>query len=259
MDGEVLQQSRPADLALSDDQVRSFAVNGYLSLPEITGADEIAELSAFYDDVFAEPEKHGLRSFDRAPAGEAQRLAQIHSAERRFPWLLETAFFRNARRAAAQLLRVGTEEVTGYNHMLLKPARHGAVTPWHQDEEGWSLGTPARLFVHRALNCWMPLDPATLESGCMQFIPGSHLREDHYPHVDRGDGSYVRIAQGFDEAEAVACPIPPGGATFHHCRTLHYSGPNTTEQARRAMVFVFHALPARIRQPGEPTTRNPSP
>jgi phytanoyl-CoA hydroxylase len=256
MDGDVLQKTRSADLALSDEQVRAFADNGFLSVPAITGEDELAELRAFYDDVFAEPGRHGLRSADRSPKAQGQSLVQIHSAERVFPGLLETSYFRNARRAAARLLGVGEDEVTGYNHMLLKPARHGAVTPWHQDEEGWSLGTPARLFVHRALNCWMPLDPATVESGCMQFIPRSHLREDHYPHVDRGDGSYVRIAQGFDEAEAVACPVPAGGATFHHCRTLHYSGPNTTDQTRRAMVFVFHALPVRIRQPGEATTRD---
>lgn len=243
------------DVNLSDEQVRFFRDNGYLSVPRITTDAEVSSLRTFYDDVFDNPEAHGLRKVDRSPKGEPESLFQVHSAERKFPTLLETTYFHNARRAAARLLGVPVEQVTGYNHMLRKPPRHGAVTPWHQDEEGWSLGTPARLFVHRALNCWMPLDEATVESGCMQFIPGSHLNEQHYPHVDRGDGTGVRVAQGFDEAEAAACPIPAGGATFHHCRTLHYSGPNTTENPRRAMVFVFHTTPARIRAPGEPTTR----
>jgi ectoine hydroxylase-related dioxygenase (phytanoyl-CoA dioxygenase family) len=249
--------TRPAagDIKLAGEQTRFFRDNGFLSIERITTDDEIASLREFYDEVFENPDASGLRRVDRSPRDKPDSLTQIHSAERRFPMLLETTFFKNARRAAAQLLGVSEEEVTGYNHMLRKPPRHGAVTPWHQDEEGWSLGTPARLFVHRALNCWMPLDPATVESGCMQFIPRSHLNEKHYPHKDRGDGTLVRIAEGFDESEAVACPIPAGGATFHHCRTLHYSGPNTTERPRRAMVFVFHTLPARIRQPGESTNQ----
>lgn len=253
MDGDVLQKA--SEFSLAEDQRQFFRENGFLSIPQVTTPEEVAELRTFYDDVFDHPEKHGLRRVDRSPKGEPDSLFQIHSAERQFPHLLETSYFRNARAAAAQLLGVEVEEVTGYNHMLRKPPRHGAVTPWHQDEEGWSLGTPARMFVHRALNCWMPLDNATLESGCMQFIPGSHQREEHYPHVDRGDGTFVRIAYGFDENDSVACPIPAGGATFHHCRTLHYSGPNTTDNPRRAMVFVFHALPHRVRQPGQPTTR----
>lgn len=238
------------ELTLSDADRRFFREEGYLSVQSIGAAAELEALRSFYDEVFDHPERHGLRKVDRGPAGEGG-LDQIHSAELKFPHLLETRFFRNARRAAAQLLGVGVDEVAGYNHMLRKPARNGAVTPWHQDEEGWALGTPARLFVHSALNCWMPLDPATLESGCMQFIPRSHLSDAFHPHVDRGDGTYVRIAQNVDETAAVACPVPAGGATFHHCRTLHYSGPNTTDRERRAMVFVFHALPVKVRAPGD--------
>jgi ectoine hydroxylase-related dioxygenase (phytanoyl-CoA dioxygenase family) len=238
------------DFPLGEEKVRAFRELGFTSTQRITTDEEIASLREFYDDIFERPSEHGVRSSDRSPGGKEGGLFQIHSAERKYPFLLETTFFRNARRAAAQLLGVEPEQVTGYNHMLYKPANHGSVTPWHQDEEGWCLGTPARMFVARALNCWMPLDEATVESGCMQFIPRSFLREGHYPHTDRGDGTAVRIAHDFDESQAVAMPVPAGGATFHHCRTLHYSGPNTTDHPRRAMVFVFHTLPERLREPG---------
>jgi ectoine hydroxylase-related dioxygenase (phytanoyl-CoA dioxygenase family) len=46
--------------------------------------------------------------------------------------------------------------------------------------------------------------------------------------------------------KAVPCPIPAGGATIHHCRTLHYTGPNRSSGPRRAYILGFGA-PARPR------------
>ena len=49
-----------------------------------------------------------------------------------------------------------------------------AKTPWHQDEAYWD---PA--MHHEAISVWMPLQPATIDNGCMQFVPGSHLDGVH--------------------------------------------------------------------------------
>ena len=42
-----------------------------------------------------------------------------------------------------------------------------------------------------------------------------------------------------DPSRAVAAPLPPGGCTIHHCRTLHYAGPNRSGQPRRAYILTF--------------------
>jgi ectoine hydroxylase-related dioxygenase (phytanoyl-CoA dioxygenase family) len=47
----------------------------------------------------------------------------------------------------------------------------------------------------------------------------------------------------------VACPLPPGGATVHSGRTLHYAGPNTTDEPRRALIMAFFVEPRRLDQP----------
>jgi ectoine hydroxylase-related dioxygenase (phytanoyl-CoA dioxygenase family) len=46
--------------------------------------------------------------------------------------------------------------------------------------------------------------------------------------------------------QIVACPIPAGGITIHHCRTFHYTGPNLTDQPRRAYILSF-AVPSKLR------------
>ena len=37
-----------------------------------------------------------------------------------------------------------------------------------------------------------------------------------------------------------AFPLPPGGATFHSCRTLHYTAANTSAVPRRAFTTIVH-------------------
>src|SRR5205823_4986553 len=99
-------------------------------------------------------------------------------------------------------------------------------------------------FSYTALGCWMPLDPATPESGCMRFIPGSH-RGDVRTHRHLGDDPAIHalFTDDVDPSQAVAIPLRPGGAIFHHCRILHSSGPNRSAHVRRAYANEWQ-LPA---------------
>ena len=46
--------------------------------------------------------------------------------------------------------------------------------------------------------------------------------------------------------EPVVCPLPLGGATVHGNRTVHYTGPNRSDEPRRALIMSF-ASPSRAR------------
>jgi ectoine hydroxylase-related dioxygenase (phytanoyl-CoA dioxygenase family) len=96
----------------------------------------------------------------------------------------------------------------------------------------------------------MPLQPATVENGCMQFVPGSH-REGVQPHHNINNDPRVHGLEidQFDPNQAVACPIPAGGVTIHHCRTIHYAGPNQTDQPRRAYILIFAVPPVELEAP----------
>lgn len=101
--------------------------------------------------------------------------------------------------------------------MILKPAEYGAETPWHQDEAymdpTWETG---------GLSIWMPLDAATVDSGCLHFVPGSHLGGVvTHSHIRQDRSVRGLTTDRVDPAQAVAAPIPAGAATVHDCRTLH--------------------------------------
>lgn len=239
------------EVDVTDDQIHFFREEGYLQIERITTDEEIEWLKTVYDDLFSKRayEADGAY-FDlggrRAHDG-TEVLPQVLGPERSYPELRETNYFRNGRHIAAKLLGFPLDQVNGGGHMILKPAAYGRETPWHQDEAYW---IPA--FRYTALSVWMSLDRATVESGCLQFIPRSHRSEVILPHRHIDDDPLVHglVTDAVDPSKAVACPIPvPGGATFHHVRMLHYASPNRTNQARRAYINVFNGPARRLETP----------
>lgn len=231
------------ELIVSRKDIEFFHSNGYVVLDAIATEAELEELRDIYDELFRKRagREQGAQ-FDLAGAdkeGEEATLPQILGPSRFAPRLNEMKFKERARSYAEQLLG---GECEGGDHAILKPPFTGSDTPWHQDEAYWS---PA--LQYSSLSIWMPLQDATVESGCMQFVPGSHKGGvlPHHPiHNDpRIHGLEV---DGFDEREIAACPIPAGSVTVHHCRTLHYAGPNRTAEPRRAYIQVF-GLPTQER------------
>ncbi|WP_291923276.1 phytanoyl-CoA dioxygenase family protein [Chitinophaga sp.] len=56
-----------------------------------------------------------------------------------------------------------------HDQLFCKPAKHDGVVAWHQEFSYWTFTKP----MHH-LNCWIGLDNATTENGCLYYVPGSH-------------------------------------------------------------------------------------
>jgi ectoine hydroxylase-related dioxygenase (phytanoyl-CoA dioxygenase family) len=241
----------PFEIELEAAHVDEFCTRGFVRIARITSDEELAWLREVYDALFAEKRGayHGgyfdlTRRYDSE--GE-DLLPQIIAPESRLPGLKETNFWKNGAKLARHLLQV--DGVHGWGHMIRKPARIGESLPWHQDEAYWD---PA--FDYRALGCWMPLDTATVENGCMSMIPGSHLG-DIVAHRHLDDDPSVEgletVSMPTCAAEAVPLPTAAGGAVLHHSRMLHRSGPNTTDAVRRAYANEWQTRPVQRAVPYE--------
>jgi len=228
---------------VSEAQIQFFWDNGYLAIESITTPEELEIMRAAYDRIFQQ--RAGRESgdqFDLAGTDEEGReaaLPQILGPSRYAPELLDTVYRRNALAISRQLL--GPDTVPMGDHAIFKPARFGAMTPWHQDEAYWNPELD-----YTSLSVWMPLQEATVENGCMQFIAGSHKLEvlPHHSinHDPRIHGLEVDDGQ-IDLSNPAICPLPAGGATFHLNRTFHYTGPNRSEIPRRAYILGFGLTP----------------
>ncbi len=236
---EELMTRRPEGefpVRLSEANCEQFRECGFTSIERITTDKELAWLGEVYDRMFAErisPVPGAFVDVVR-PNGtsDVDSQKQILLPELKFSELQKTTFWRNGRTLAALLLGLELKDMRGWGHMIRKPPRdtESGALPWHQDEAYWD-----RSFKYHATSCWMPLDPATVESGCMSFIPGSHRSGVREHRPTGGDfATHVVSVEDVDNTLAVPVPVPAGGAVFHHCRTLHSSGPNRSARVRRA-------------------------
>jgi hypothetical protein len=216
---------------LQSEYYREFQVQGFVRIPHLITDNELAWLRDIFDAIIKRETGLTPPAFTRkAGEGEPPTLVKTMTPERHVPVLSDMPFWRRAHQIVAHLLGVTNAQLRCDGRLFMKPAHSGA-TPWHQD-------AAYRPPPHHGANVWIPLDPATLERGCMQYIAHSH-REVIRPHYDRGD--YL-IAEGFDVKHAVACPLMPGEAVVHHFRTLHGACANQTDEPRRAVVIVGQAV-----------------
>jgi hypothetical protein len=218
---------------LSSEQVKRFSDEGFLALPEALSSRAIAEVRSLLDPLFA--------SFNQLPAAHTRdltgqgRAGSPRSAEIDRPLRLErrlqaTEAYVRCRELARRL--GGRSARYSYDHAIYKAPFNEGETPWHQDHAY----TGHRRLL-RTVHFWIPLQPATIENGCMQFVPRSHVN-GLLLHA-RGQDGHVRRTTVADGTPRVACPLPVGGVTVHSPLTLHYTGPNQTADVRRAWILHF--------------------
>lgn len=125
-----------------------------------------------------------------------------------------------------------------HDQLFCKPAQHGGVVAWHQDFSYWTRTSP---MAH--LTCWIGLDDATVDNGCIHYIPGSH-RWDLLPVTGlAGDMAAIRKVLTDEQWERfqhpVAVELKAGQCVYHHPLAMHGSFENRTDIPRRAVVLNF--------------------
>jgi hypothetical protein len=232
------------EIRATDEQAATFQEQGFLRIEQISPPAEVEHLRELYDKVMTDSRAYRL-IYDVGVEREGAMINQVFLPELQQPDFADSAYLRNGKRFAAALLGVDEADVTPGGQMLIyKPATGGPQAPWHQDEAFWDDRNAVKC---HSLSVWMPLDDAVVESGCMQFIPGSHRNDVLRHHCNPGEPLELDVS--FAVETAVACPLPAGGATMHHCRTIHHTEPNTSGRERRAITTIFHAPAEARREP----------
>lgn len=128
----------------------------------------------------------------------------------------------------------GLDGIRIWHDQALIKAPWANPTAWHLDCPYWS-------FHHRqAISIWIALDDATLENGCMWFVPGTHATA-RYDNVGIGNnqGDLFNLYPEWRSMKSVSAPLPAGGASFHNGLLAHGAGANMTPGWRRAMTCAF--------------------
>ncbi len=107
-------------------------------------------------------------------------------------------------------------------------------TSWHLDTPFWSFSD------RRALSIWIALDDATLENGCLFFIPGSyHETTFENKGIGKNMDAIFQVYPQFIKTKSTAAPMKAGSCSFHNGLTIHGANANMTGGFRRAMTCAY--------------------
>jgi len=132
------------------------------------------------------------------------------------------------------------DEVYHYHSKIIwkKPGDGGF--DWHQDYGYWYHN--ACLYPDMA-SCFIMLDKATKENGCLKVLKGSHKvgRIGHgISDTPEQTADMERIVELEKRHECVYITAEPGDALFFHANLLHSSDANKSDQSRRTLIVCFN-------------------
>jgi hypothetical protein len=244
---DVARQTAGFSGVLSAQQITDLEQAGFLTLPCIITTAEVTyvrdTLMALHENKAGFQEGAQFDALGTDDGREPPRFPQILHPRVYAPGLRNTAIYRATLAMARQIL--GPRARLSVDISFLKPAFIGPATPWHQDE---AFHDPR--FDYRQISFWLALQPTDRANGCMEFLPGSHMWPVLQHGRPNGDERIhaLECVDEFDRSQAVACQLPAGGCTIHTQRTLHATGPNTSDRPRLAYALLYDLppIPAQI-------------
>jgi phytanoyl-CoA hydroxylase len=220
---------------LTQEQISFFHENGFVRIPKVYSPEEIARMSDELDRLIQDwattnmgwtgPWRQVYMSPDVEKRSMLTHLHDLHFYSE--AWCRAVTHPRMAE-AMADLLGPNVE----LHHTTLhcKPPETGMPFPMHQDSP---------FYQHEGfgyIDAIVHVDDATLENGCLKFLPGSH-KQGHLPHITRlesGESCSPHLpTDQYRLQDAVPCPAEAGDVVAFSIYTVHGSEINRTDRWRR--------------------------
>ncbi|HVX17570.1 MAG TPA: phytanoyl-CoA dioxygenase family protein [Acidimicrobiales bacterium] len=233
--GFVWERRRGPSRYLSEAQTAQFDDLGYVVVPDLFDAATVESVRAETDRFEAEVDA-GLQGV------EGGRIAIAETGAITFSTHLVTrsaelaAFSRHPRLVDLGADLIGPDVRLYWDQAVYKKPEKPRRFPWHQDN-GYAYVEPQQY-----LTVWVALTDATVDNGCPWVVPGAHLRGTlRHEYVDPLGYECLR-----DPAGAVPAEVPAGGAVVFSSLTPHLTGPNTTDQVRKAYILQYSPSDATV-------------
>ncbi len=227
---------------LSQQQIDSYRENGFLLIEDFLSE---ADLTVWREAVTEAIEQRGGKKMpgSEIKVGEddginkdsdyfAKVFDQMLNLWQTNDKVKQLMLDKNLGRMAADL--AGWEGTRIWHDQALIKRPWANPTSWHLDTPFWSFSD------RRALSIWVALDDATLENGCLYFIPGTfHSTTFENPGIGKNMDAIFEFYPQFIKSKSVAVPMKAGSCSFHNGLTIHGAGANMTSGFRRAMTCAY--------------------
>jgi ectoine hydroxylase-related dioxygenase (phytanoyl-CoA dioxygenase family) len=227
--------------------------DGYAVLRGFFSARETDEIAAATDQVHAEAEAHG-RSFrhgnlfynvaESSDGKPLVRMAQWPSYHQ--PRLNAVRLDTRIARLLEPLIGRNLKQIINQIHWKV-PGSLGDFA-WHQDSRSRRPASAYRNLATSYVQTGLAIDPHGPESGCMRFIPRSHLRGDLGMDCSRkalgsSMSDLALEAIGLCASDAVDLLLEPGDLAIWSPYLVHGSGTNSSDHQRRFYINGYVHAP----------------
>lgn len=215
------------DGPLTAEQVAAFRRDCFVVVPGFYDAAEMAEISAWVDEVQSWPEIPGkyMMYFEHTDSGERilNRIENVPPYHAGFARLTGEDKMRGA---CGQLF--GESAVLFKDKINFKMPGGGGFEP-HQDvQAGWSR------YAGIHITSLVTIDRTTIENGCLEMALGFHR------HELIGDEWTPLTDEHLAGIEFVKIEAEPGDAVFFDSFIPHQSAPNRTAAPRRVLYYTYN-------------------
>jgi non-haem Fe2+, alpha-ketoglutarate-dependent halogenase len=218
----------PMTKVLSERDISGYRENGYHFPVNVLSEAEVAAFRGKLEDY-------------EARTGGPIKGEMRHRSHVLFSWINDMVRHPKILDAVEDV--IGPNILCWNTSFFIKEARDPGFVSWHQDATYWGLSSAD------VVTAWVAMSPANKVSGCMKFVPGTHLRQ--VEHEDTFDQNNLltrgqEIAVKVDEKDAVLVELKPGQASLHHVLLFHGSEPNQSDDRRIGLAIRY--IPTHLKQ-----------
>ena len=242
--------SKQLELLPGDADVDFYRQNGYYITKKLFSEQEIEDAvygaERYYagERDFAVPST--VKPFEgwKPGDGDGLRINDYVSMQNRDLWSL---VFNPLLGAIAARLSGSRAVRLWHDQMIFKPLDQSGTKTcigWHTDRAYWRTCTSDNM-----LTAWMPFQNCDEAMGPLMVVAGSHLwgGNENLRSFHTNDESGLREifeTQG-RAVDIVRFTLEVGQVSFHHCLTIHGSGPNRSETPRHSISIHLQDAPNR--------------
>jgi phytanoyl-CoA hydroxylase len=228
---------------LTEAQAAQYNRDGYVVIEDLLDVRTVSEVTSAIDALEAATE-----AFLRTQPNERMMIAEA-DALTFTPHIAATAPVLRALVTSPALLDlchdlIGPDVNLYWDQAVYKKPGKPRRFPWHQDN-GYTFIEPQQY-----LTIWLALTDATEENGCPRVAPGLHkLGTLAHHYVDPlGYECFT------DPPEQRAAPVRAGGAVVFSSLMPHLTGPNLSNEVRKAYIVQYAPAGAQTRAPDGTTS-----
>lgn len=224
-------------VTLTAEELERYHRDGFVGPFTLCPPGKISELREQFAAIFAPDDRDGA-----VPTMIAKLNSDMQKGFGRhheFRFLFDIA---NSPAIRERVQAILGENLLLWRTMFFNKGPGSGQVPWHQDFDDWELEPMI------VTSCWLAIDEASLENGCVELIPGSHR------NIYRMVKTEGHVLDGFprmsdpeqiDDSNVVPMELKPGQFFLFNERVLHRSQPNNSDRQRLGVTMRY--IPTMVR------------